>query len=98
MRNIVVSALLAASIALMGAAQHAHAATPDTYLPATSAAIAMLIPPSILMQMTINPAIVQVGKGVYYDPAIAAMDRTAALESWLPAALIGDNYNSSLDT
>ncbi|MEI5995902.1 alpha/beta hydrolase [Paraburkholderia bengalensis] len=40
MRNIGVSALLAASIALMAAVQHAHAATPDTYLPATSAAIA----------------------------------------------------------
>ncbi|TCG08227.1 alpha/beta hydrolase [Paraburkholderia steynii] len=39
MRNTFVSALLAASIVLTGAAHHAHAATNDDYLPMTSAAI-----------------------------------------------------------
>lgn len=39
MRNTFVSALLAASIVLTGAAHRAHAATNDDYLPTTSAAI-----------------------------------------------------------
>ncbi|WP_109479837.1 alpha/beta hydrolase [Paraburkholderia sp. C35] len=40
MRNTLVSALLAASVVLSGAAHHAHAAVSDDYLPASSPAIA----------------------------------------------------------